>query len=66
MTKKAKEFMKENAIHPVVSGSIVGSGGQGGFYTLANHKTFRLSREDCLALDPEYPIWLDMMVDKSY
>lgn len=57
MTTKAEDFMKANDDSPVVSGAAVGKGGQGGYYTLKNGKTFKLSLEDCQALSKTYPRW---------
>jgi len=58
MTRKARSFMKANDQSPVVSGAAIGEGGQGGFYTLEDGKTFKLLLDDCQALTDGYPRWI--------
>ena len=57
MTEKAKEFVKANRKHNVISGAAFGKGGEGGSYTLSNGKTFKLSADDCRALPEGFPRW---------
>lgn len=57
MTKRSEAFVIANDLSPVVSGSVIGTGGQGGRYTLADGTSFRLSLDDCRALPSGYPIW---------
>ncbi len=51
----AEAFIAANKRSPVVSGSAIGKGGEGAYYTLANSKTFKLSRDDCAAVG--HPRW---------
>lgn len=57
MKTVAQHFMEENDKHPVIIGAAIGNGGQGGYYTLENGKSYRLSLEDCQALAEGYPKW---------
>ena len=57
MSNNVINFMKANDESPVVSGAAIGNGGEGGFYTLKNGKSFKLSLDDCRALTPPYPKW---------
>lgn len=57
MTDKSEQFMKENDKSPVIIGSVIGNGGQGGYYTLANGKQFTLNLQDCNDLPEGYPKW---------
>ena len=57
MTDKARKFMNANDKSPVVSGAAIGNGGEGGFYTLKDGQTFKLSLADCKALKEHYPMW---------
>lgn len=43
-------FVEANRKSPVVSGAVIGRGGRGCRYTLADGRTFRLSSEDCKAI----------------
>lgn len=47
MTPKAEAFIKANESSPVVSGAVIGSGGKGARYTLANGQRFKLTSEEC-------------------
>lgn len=55
VTDNARKFIAANERSPVVSGSAIGSGGEGAIYTLKNGKTFTLSADDCKAVG--YPRW---------
>ncbi len=57
MTRKAKLFMTANDKSPVVSGAAIGKGGEGGYYTLQDGKSFKLDLADCQALPEGYPRW---------
>jgi len=48
-------FKEANAKSPVVYGAVIGLGGKGASYTLANGKTFKLSAAECTAIGK--PIW---------
>ncbi|GAA0765846.1 hypothetical protein GCM10009434_08210 [Brevundimonas olei] len=47
MRDNLERFIAANKRSPVVSGAVIGSGGQGAHYTLANGKTFTLSADEC-------------------
>jgi|GEM_PF-4708531 len=47
MSDNLKRFIAANRRSPVVSGAVIGNGGQGAHYTLANGKTFTLSDDEC-------------------
>jgi len=47
MTENGKRFVVANAMSPVISGAVIGRGGKGCIYTLANGQEFRLSSDDC-------------------
>lgn len=51
------KFVATNDRSPVVSGSVIGKGGEGGRYQLANGKNFTLDLLTCRALPREYPKW---------
>ena len=57
MKMNAKKFKKLNDKSPVVSGAIIGNGGQGSRYTLADGTYCELDLEACKALPDGYPIW---------
>lgn len=50
MTARAQKFVAANALSPVVYGSVVGSGGRGAVYRLANGLAFTLSAAECRAV----------------
>lgn len=47
MADNLEGFIAANKRSPVVSGAVIGSGGEGAHYTLANGKTFTLTAADC-------------------
>jgi hypothetical protein len=55
MTENGKQFVAANAKWPVVSGAVIGRGGKGCRYTLANGQSFRLSSDDCREIGK--PTW---------
>lgn len=50
MTRRALQFVAANALSPVVYGSVIGNGGRGAVYRLANDLAFRLTANDCRAV----------------
>ena len=52
-----KKFIKANDKSPVVEGSAIGRGGEGGRYTLKDGTHFRLPVEVCRELPEGYPKW---------
>lgn len=50
MTRRAQHFIAANALSPVVYASVIGRGGQGAVYRLANDMAFTLTADDCRAL----------------
>lgn len=54
---KARAFVRANDESLVVSGYAIGNGGEGGVYTLADGRVFRLDLEACRALPENYPKW---------
>lgn len=58
LTPKARAFVIANANSPVISGSVIGAGGNGGYYTLKDGKRFKISNTDSKSMP--YPVWLDM------
>lgn len=57
MTPAASMFKRANDRHPVVEARVIGRGGEGGHYWLANHKCFELSAADLRSLPEGYPRW---------
>lgn len=47
MTRNARAFLEANRRSPVISGAVIGSGGKGGYYTLANGQSFTLNVREC-------------------
>lgn len=47
MTHKAHRFIEANKISPVVYGSVIGNGGRGATYRLADDQTFTLTAAEC-------------------
>lgn len=56
MSPQAKEFLAANRRSPVVSGSAIGSGGQGAWYELRSGVIFKLTAEECREIG--MPWWL--------
>lgn len=56
MTKNVQQFLDANALSPVISGAVIGQGGQGAHYTLENGAVFELSHDDCETIGK--PRWL--------
>jgi hypothetical protein len=56
-THSADEFRKANDKSPVVQGSVIGRGGQGGAYVLDDGTTMVISAEECKKLPSGYPKW---------
>jgi hypothetical protein len=48
MTAPARRFLQANAQSPVVYGSVIGDGGRGVMYRLADGTVWKLTRQDCL------------------
>lgn len=48
MTAAARKFLKANARSPVVYCGVVGNGGRGAIYRLADGSVWKLNRLDCL------------------
>lgn len=57
MTPNLQNFIRANRNHPVTVGAAVRNGGRGAHYTLANGRTYTLSREECAALPDHLPWW---------
>jgi hypothetical protein len=47
MTHRAHRFLEANRSSAVVYGSVIGNGGKGCFYRLADEQTFTLTAEEC-------------------
>lgn len=47
MSKNGERFVAANAKSPVVYGAVIGRGGKGCTYRLADGQEFRLSSADC-------------------
>lgn len=58
MTPKAKKFMAANDKSPVISGAVIGKGGEGGYYKLQDGTRFKLNLADCQALPEGCPRWI--------
>lgn len=58
-TATAADFMTANDKSPVVSGAVIGAGGQGAVYTLASGDDFRLKAEDLRSMPARYPRWVN-------
>lgn len=56
MTEKAAAFVEANKKSKVVAGAAFGPG-EGGSYTFANGRVFRMSLEDMRSLPRRYPDW---------
>lgn len=54
---QARAFMRANDASPVIAGEVIGNGGQGGRYTLANGKVYTLPLDVSRALPENYPKW---------
>jgi hypothetical protein len=54
-TYRARRFREANRRSPVVYGSVIGEGGKGCFYRLADEQTFELNAEECRAIG--HPRW---------
>jgi hypothetical protein len=57
MTENGKRFVEANGTSPVVCGVVIGRGGEGCRYTLADGSSFRLSSDDCKEIGK--PRWDD-------
>jgi hypothetical protein len=47
LNANVRAFLDANRRFPIISGSVVGSGGKGCHYTLSDGRTFTLSRDEC-------------------
>lgn len=56
MSSNAQAFLAANRRSPVISGSAIGNGGEGGHYTLRSGRSFTLTREECEQVG--MPRWL--------
>jgi hypothetical protein len=54
VTGKALLFADANRESPIVYGSVIGRGGQGVFYRLANGRTFKLTAAECGMVKPRW------------
>lgn len=50
LTPRQRRFVAANRISPVVYGSVLGNGGKGCFYRLADGQTFTLTARDCATI----------------
>ena len=57
MTRRAREFLAANKVSPIVDGGVIGSGGRGAMYRLADDRRFTLGRADCLDLPAHQLRW---------
>ena len=55
MSDNAADFLAANMISPVVYGAVVGRGGEGCRYRLADGREFHLTRDECAEVGQ--PIW---------
>jgi hypothetical protein len=56
LSPAGKQFKLANRHSPVIAGSVIGNGGQGARYTLANRKTYTLTADDCTAIEPRWQL----------
>lgn len=57
MDANVRDFIRANDASPVIQGEVADLGRGGAFYTLECGRVFKLSRDQCRALPPEYPKW---------
>jgi hypothetical protein len=57
MTRKALQFLAANKRSPIVYCGIIGKGGRGAIYRLADDSSFSLTRADCLDLPAHQLRW---------
>lgn len=55
--QQCDDFVAANTASPVTSGSVIGQGGEGAYFTLANRTTHRLGAEACKLLPDGFPRW---------
>lgn len=53
-TPKVQRFILANQESPVVYASVLGSGGRGGLFRLADDRTFKLSADECHIVRPRW------------
>ena len=56
MIGSVERFKEANKISPVVSATVIGRGGQGAFYRLANDTYFKLTSEECRQVTPRWAV----------
>lgn len=54
MTHNAHRFTEANKRSPVVYGAVIGNGGRGAIYRLANDQTFTLTAAECAMVQPRW------------
>ena len=57
--QQAADFVAANATSPVVAGRAIGTGGEGGCYTLADGRRFRLGLKAMHLLPEGSPRWME-------